>query len=257
MITKAAIQHNFSRHATRYDGYCRIQEWAATELLRDLSMEPFARILDVGCGTGNLTLRLRERYPSAHIEAIDLCPNMVALARRKSLGLDIDFQVGDAEIGDLGGPYDLIASNAAFQWFCDFEQTIKHCLSHLETRGVLLFSMFGPQTYRELATTLAAVLGEEVKVSAAAFADVERVTACLQARAGQVQVRQEKVTQSYPSLMALLKTIKYSGTQGQGLSGRALNRERILALEHHYRERYGAIVATHQILYCWARGGSA
>ncbi len=256
MITKATIKHNFSRHATRYDGYCRIQEWAATELLRDASVGPFARILDVGCGTGNFTHRLRERYPAAHIDAIDLCPNMVGLARRKSVGLGIDFQVGDAESGDLGGPFDLIASNAAFQWFRDFEQTIKHCLSHLEARGVLLFSMFGPATYRELATTLAAVLGEEVTVSAAAFADVERVTACLQARVGQVQVRQEIVTQSYASLMALLKTIKYSGTQGQGLTGRALTRARIQALEHQYRERYGAIVATHQILYCWARRGS-
>ena len=255
MITKATIKHNFSRHATRYDRYCRIQEWAATELLRDPSLGSFSRILDIGCGTGNLTQRLRERYPAAHIQAIDLCPNMITLAREKSAGLGIDFRVGDAEIGDLGGPYDLIASNAALQWFRDFEQTIKHCLSHLEARGVLLFSMFGPATYRELATTLAAVLGDDVTVSAAAFADGERVTACLQACVGHVQVRQETVTHSYPSLMALLKTIKYSGTQGQGLAGRALNRQQIQALECHYHERYGAIVATYQILYCLARRG--
>ena len=115
MITKATIKHNFSRHATRYDRYCRIQEWAATELLRDPSLGSFSRILDIGCGTGNLTQRLRERYPAAHIQAIDLCPNMLTLAREKSAGLGIDFRVGDAEIGDLGGPYDLIDSNAALQ----------------------------------------------------------------------------------------------------------------------------------------------
>jgi len=257
MITKATIKHNFSRHATRYDGYCHIQQRAAQELLMDPSLGAFSRILDIGCGTGNLTQRLRERYPSAKIGAIDLCPNMVALAREKSLGLDIEFQVGDAELGDLGGPYDLIASNAAIQWFSDFEHTIGHCLSHLEPAGVLLFSIFGPETYRELATTLAAVLQEALPLSSAVFVDEARVTACLQGCAGEVRVRREIVTQSYPNLMALLKTIKYSGTQGRGLPGRALSREQIHALDRYYQERYGGIVASHEILYCWAQRGPA
>ena len=58
------------------------------------------RILELGCGTGELTLKILERYPSATIVAIDYSPRMLDFARAKIesagyaarwTGIELDF----------------------------------------------------------------------------------------------------------------------------------------------------------------------
>jgi len=70
------------------------------------------RVVDLGCGPGNLTLQLARRWPDAVIEALDSSPEMVAAARERGL---------DATLGDLRdwrprGDTDVVLSNAAVQW---------------------------------------------------------------------------------------------------------------------------------------------
>ena len=66
-----------------------------------MDISPTDRILDVGCGTGSLTLLLAERInPAAGmISGIDAAPRMIAIARQKAAKKNIvaDFQVGIAE----------------------------------------------------------------------------------------------------------------------------------------------------------------
>lgn len=76
------------------------------------------RVLDVGCGTGALTLPARVAVGEAGVAAgIDIAPNMIATARQKAkkLELDIDFRV--ASIDDLPYPdahFDLVMSSLMF-----------------------------------------------------------------------------------------------------------------------------------------------
>lgn len=67
-----------------------------TELLQRWQPAPPAKILDIGCGTGSLSLVLAEQGYKVH--GIDLSPKMVALARAKAdkAGLAINFEVMDA-----------------------------------------------------------------------------------------------------------------------------------------------------------------
>ncbi|EKE50680.1 MULTISPECIES: class I SAM-dependent methyltransferase [Bifidobacterium] len=51
------------------------------------------RMLDIGCGPGNSTAVLRERYPHAEILGVDSSPDMIEAARKASP--DIDFQLCD------------------------------------------------------------------------------------------------------------------------------------------------------------------
>ncbi|MFG1633501.1 class I SAM-dependent methyltransferase [Pseudonocardia alni] len=68
-------------------------------LLAQAGIGPRDRVLEIGCGTGNVVLRAKEAVPTATVCGIDPDPAAVAVARRKAVaaGLDVDLQVGVAE----------------------------------------------------------------------------------------------------------------------------------------------------------------
>jgi trans-aconitate 2-methyltransferase len=70
------------------------------------------RVVDLGCGPGNLTLSLSQRWPSAALEAVDSSPEMVAAARERGL----DAVVGEIEDWSPHPDTDVVVSNAALQW---------------------------------------------------------------------------------------------------------------------------------------------
>ncbi|WP_427920596.1 trans-aconitate 2-methyltransferase [Streptomyces sp. cg40] len=78
------------------------------------------RIADLGCGPGNVTAVLADRWPTAHITGYDNSPEMLekaaAHAGPTAGGGRLDFAHGDATTWAPAEPYDLIVSNAALQW---------------------------------------------------------------------------------------------------------------------------------------------
>jgi trans-aconitate 2-methyltransferase len=70
------------------------------------------RVVDLGCGPGNLTSYLQERWPDTIVEALDSSPEMVRAAR----GRGIDARVGDLGEWLPGSDTDVVVSNAALQW---------------------------------------------------------------------------------------------------------------------------------------------
>jgi ubiquinone/menaquinone biosynthesis C-methylase UbiE len=73
--------------------------WPQEQPLFDRYTLPKApRILDLGCGTGEITRRLAERYPQAHIIGIDILEGNLAIARRDSaaFGDRVRYETGDA-----------------------------------------------------------------------------------------------------------------------------------------------------------------
>ena len=83
------------------------QAWLA--LLREVAGPPPLTVLDVGCGTGFLAMRMAELGHTA--VGIDLAPEMLASAQRKAegSGLPVTFRRGDAEAPPPdGAPYDVI-----------------------------------------------------------------------------------------------------------------------------------------------------
>jgi len=91
--------------ANRYDWIVQIMALGQAGRLRRTTVEfaqivPGERILDVGCGTGDLTLAAKARTGSAgQVSGIDAAPEMIAVAQRKAARTqaEVDFRVGVIE----------------------------------------------------------------------------------------------------------------------------------------------------------------
>ena len=161
-INKVQVQKNFSQNAITYDQYAVVQKEMAKELLLKIRStgRKFRKILEIGCGTGFLTELLAQEYPLAQITATDIAPEMIVVAREKlALFSNINYFVADGEnlMGDnvsfdpsIYQSFDLIVSNAVFQWFTDYATTFTHYHAFLDPGGYLMFSTLGAGTFKEL-----------------------------------------------------------------------------------------------------------
>jgi len=253
-MNKSNIAHNFSRYAHLYDKYAGVQNQAAFELAASLKNNNFSKILELGCGTGNYTLMLRNSFRGARIRALDISEEMINVAQNKLKNKDVEFIVADAEkiIPDMIDPinFDLITSNACFQWLTDPGKTLRGYAKLLCRGGSVDFSIFGPRTFCELNTALKSVL-QESRLDSAYFCNHASLKAMLKDNFKSVKINEVCYQESFGSLRGLLEKIKYSGIRGNGLSRKVYFSRGLLArLEKAYLDRFQEIRATYQVFFC-------
>ena len=126
------------------DQYLRF-EAERTRPFEDLMAQVFrktaTRIVDLGCGTGNLTRLLAQRWPEAQVTGVDSSAEMLQAAVTLTIDGRLDFQQADLAAWSPGGPVDLLISSAAWQWIADHERLIDHCVGMLGPRGTLAVQM--------------------------------------------------------------------------------------------------------------------
>lgn len=92
-------------------------------------------IIDIGCGPGNSTRVLRERWPNAHIVGLDSSPEMIAKAQ--SSYPQGEWIVADAANWKTDLRYDIVFSNAALQWIPHHEALLRKLFERVKERGAL------------------------------------------------------------------------------------------------------------------------
>ncbi|MER5761419.1 trans-aconitate 2-methyltransferase [Streptomyces sp. NPDC002082] len=107
-----------------------------------------ARIADLGCGPGNVTALLTDRWPEAHITGYDLSPEMLHRATAEYAGPTggggtLEFRHGDLADWLPEEPYDLIVSNAAFQWVPGHAGSFAPWINGLRPGGTFAFQIPG------------------------------------------------------------------------------------------------------------------
>ncbi|MFD9895254.1 trans-aconitate 2-methyltransferase [Amycolatopsis sp. NPDC059027] len=85
------------------------------------------RVVDLGCGPGNLTVDLAKRWPEAILEASDNSPEMVTAARERGL----DAQVLDVRDWVPAPDTDVVVSNAVLQWVPGHEELLRRWVRQL------------------------------------------------------------------------------------------------------------------------------
>jgi trans-aconitate methyltransferase len=94
-----------SAHHRNFDGW----------FLESLEVALASRILDVGCGTGDLTARLAELAPQGHVVGVDASSSMIAEARRRHPNVHFEERAAQDITPDLG-VFDLVVSTAVLHW---------------------------------------------------------------------------------------------------------------------------------------------
>jgi trans-aconitate 2-methyltransferase len=118
-------------------------EHERTRPVRDLVQRiPLAHVenaADIGCGPGNSTEVLRERYPSARIIGLDSSADMIEAARKRLP--DTTFEVADIREWRPKEPLDVILANAVLQWIPDHETLLPALIAKLKPGGALAAQM--------------------------------------------------------------------------------------------------------------------
>jgi len=244
---KNAICRRFSKAAATYDDHALVQRQCATRLAAFLPADfSAAEILEIGCGTGNYTKILAERFLEARLTALDFSSAMVAQARRKCEALvAASFLCADGErfLAENSRSFDLITSNATMQWFDDPARAFYHAARSLAAEGLFLASFFGPGTLHELAAGLAAAYGGPVPLPAARFPEKAGLAQMADACFGQVMIDEIEYRRSYLSLQELLGHIRKTGTGGYHPALPLLTRSRMKKLEKWFMDNGGQEVS--------------
>lgn len=125
----------FTQAASRYEGKnAGIYEMCKKDypdILAELEKEPFADLLDAGCGPAPMISLLSEKYPDRHYTGLDLTPAMIEQAKMKNLS-NATFVVGDCENFPFEeNSFDAIICSMSFHHYPNpqaFFNSVKRCL---------------------------------------------------------------------------------------------------------------------------------
>ncbi|RSS72288.1 trans-aconitate 2-methyltransferase [Streptomyces sp. WAC06614] len=109
---------------------------------------PAPRIADLGCGPGNVTALLADRWAKARITGYDLSPEMLERATAEYAGAtpgggSLDFRPADIASWLPEEPFDLIVSNAALQWVPSHPASFAAWIHGLRPGGTFAFQIPG------------------------------------------------------------------------------------------------------------------
>lgn len=232
-IDKRKVAKAFGEAAIQYDQLAEAQKRIAGRLLE---LCPKAqKVLDIGCGTGYWTRRLREHCQAEQVIGLDLAQGMLDFAEKAGDNSKLQWLCADAEQLPLPEQsLDLIFSSLAIQW-CENTSAlfagIQRCLN---VGGQAFIATLVPGTLSELAQSWAQV---DQAQHVNQFIPSVRLIQQLQAE-GLTLLSAEQYTETlyYPDLKAVFASIKGIGAHHVQGENHLTGRQSILKLKAAYEQ---------------------
>ncbi len=223
---KTSVATNFSRAASSYDSVAGLQRVVGEWLLQSIQrQQELSSVLDVGCGSGAITVELARRLPMAEIDAIDIAEGMLDVAAAHHADPRIAYYVGDAEeIPFEEKSFELVFSNFMLQWCPQPVKALSEMRRVLRRNGQLVLSMPGAGTLAELASAWRAADGG---AHVHPFADADTLAEWVDAAGfSHVDITERTRRVHVPDARTLMRELKTLGahnlhpSRATGLTGR-------------------------------------
>ena len=159
------LSATFGRYAGNYDSSAEIQKKSSSELFRILARRLPAgsrpgKILEIGCGTGFLSVRLLKAFKPGLLVLNDLSPEMIGLCAKKiPASRSVRYLKGNFMTTAIKGTFDLCGSAMSLQWLENIRAGFRKIRGLLRPGGVLAFSMPVEGTFQELEKSIRLSLG--------------------------------------------------------------------------------------------------
>jgi malonyl-CoA O-methyltransferase len=260
ILDRRAVRAAFDRASSTYDAAAVLQTRVRAELLSRLELIRItpAVVLDLGCGTGLGTRKLKDRYRAATVIGLDPAPGMLREARRRS-GWLRPLQRVCADVSQLpfrDGAVNLMFSNLMLQWCDDLDGALREIRRVLAPGGFFAFTTFGPDTLRELRSAWAAADGG---THVSGFRDMHDIgDAVTRAGLAEPVMDVERLTMVYPDVAAITRDLKVIGARNataarsRGLTGKG--RWRAMTEAYESQRQAGLLPATFEVVYGAAWG---
>ncbi|SDS54069.1 trans-aconitate 2-methyltransferase [Pseudomonas granadensis] len=111
----------------------------ARDLLAAIPTADARTVVDIGCGPGNSTELLVQRFPAAKVSGLDSSADMIDAARQRLPQLQ--FEVAEIDQWAEAGPFDVIFANAVLQWVPDHATLLPALASKLSAGGSMAIQM--------------------------------------------------------------------------------------------------------------------
>ena len=142
----------------RYLTYADERGRPFVELVARIGAATPESVVDLGCGPGNLTALLRDRWPAARITGLDSSPEMIEKAQ--SADPAIAFEVADLRVWAAEAePVDVLVSNATLQWIPGHLGLLPQLVDRVRPGGWLAFQV--PGNFGEPSNTIRRDLAAE------------------------------------------------------------------------------------------------
>ena len=148
----------------RYLAYADERGRPFLDLIARIDADAPRTVVDLGCGPGNLTALLAQRWPDAEVIGLDSSPEMIAKARADVPG--VRFEVGDLRewVSDDGGRVDVLVSNATLQWVPGHLELLPRLVDRVVPGGWLAFQV--PGNFDEPSHTIRRDIADQAKYAA-------------------------------------------------------------------------------------------
>lgn len=136
---------------TNPERYSRVKEthkYYIKQFYQHLHVKASLRVLDVGCGNGELLHIIHNEFPNWELKGVDPTPEFIQCAKNFDGLKAVDFSVGDIE--SIDGHYDLVLCTGVLQIFSDFEKPLSKLLGVTKVGGHVivdgLFNKYNVET---------------------------------------------------------------------------------------------------------------